>query len=130
MLQTIMPRKSRIIVPDHPHHIVQRGHNRQAVFASDGDYQYYLENLQQWKEELKCKVYSFCLMTNHIHLLINPGNDPKSLSDLKGTDLFSGQEKRGQVDNAGFICSSSFSLFLFLLLLLLLLDQGRKKGDR
>lgn len=82
MLQTIMPRKSRIIVPDHPHHIVQRGHNRQAVFASDGDYQYYLENLQQWKEELKCKVYSFCLMTNHIHLLINPGKDPKSLSRL------------------------------------------------
>jgi len=77
-----MPRKARLIVPDCPHHIVQRGHNRQVIFASDEDYHYYLNNLQHWKEELGCKVYAFCLMTNHVHLLINPGKDPMALAQL------------------------------------------------
>lgn len=40
-----MPRKARIVVIGYPHHIIQRVHNRQVVFASDEDYQYYLDNL-------------------------------------------------------------------------------------
>ncbi len=40
-----MPRKARILVPHYPHHIVQRGHNRKAVFVADEDYQFYLESL-------------------------------------------------------------------------------------
>lgn len=47
-----MPRKARVLVPNCPHHIVQRGHNREAVFVTDQDYQYYLENLKEWKEEV------------------------------------------------------------------------------
>ena len=77
-----MPRKSRIIIPDCPHHIIQRGHNRQVVFAADGDYQYYLESIQEWKEKLGCKVYAFCLMTNHIHLIVDPGKDVKAMGQL------------------------------------------------
>ncbi len=49
-----MPRKARILVLNYPHHIVQRGHNRNAVFLGDQDYQYYLENLREWKKELNC----------------------------------------------------------------------------
>jgi putative transposase len=78
MVLRFMPRKSRIIVPDCPHHIIQRGHNRQVVFAADGDYQYYLESIQERKEKLGCKVYAFCLMTNHIHLIVDPGEDVKA----------------------------------------------------
>jgi len=77
-----MPRKARIIVPDCPHHIIQRGHNRQVVFASDKDYQYYLDNLIEWKETLGCHIYAFCLMTNHVHLIINPGKDVETLGQL------------------------------------------------
>jgi len=47
-----MPRKARIVVPETPHHIIQRGHNRQTVFAHDDDYQYYLENQFEWKKEV------------------------------------------------------------------------------
>lgn len=65
-----MSRKARIVMPNTPHHMVQRGHNKQIVFVSDDDYQYYLENVFEWKEQLNCKVYAWCLMTNHIHLLI------------------------------------------------------------
>ena len=59
-----MPRRARLVLPNCPHHIIQRGHNRQVVFASDDDYLYYLDNPQEWKTELGCKVYAYCLMTN------------------------------------------------------------------
>ena len=77
-----MPRKARVILPNMPHHIVQRGHNRQVVFVEDQDYLYYLDNLSEWKAKLECKIYAFCLMTNHVHLVVDPGNDPNSLSLL------------------------------------------------
>ena len=44
-----MPRKSRIVISGYPHHIIQRGHNRQVVFVSDDDYLYYLDNLGNGK---------------------------------------------------------------------------------
>lgn len=75
-----MPRPLRIILPNTPHHIVQRGHNRQTVFVSDDDYNYYRENLIHFKKEFGCRVYAYCLMTNHIHLVVDPGDDPESLS--------------------------------------------------
>lgn len=77
-----MPRASRIVLPHYPHHVVQRGHNRQAVFACDDDYFYYLDNLAEWKEAYACRVYAFCLMTNHVHLVVDPGEDPESLGRL------------------------------------------------
>ncbi|MDM3872260.1 transposase [Porticoccus sp. W117] len=77
-----MPRKARILVPNCPHHIVQRGHNRQAVFLSDEDYQFYLENLKEWKVKLGVRVYAWCLMTNHIHLLVEPTGKTETLSEL------------------------------------------------
>ena len=77
-----MPRTSRIVIPGYPHHVIQRGHNRLSVFAGEDDYLYYLDNLAEWKQRLDCKVYAFCLMTNHVHLVIAPGDDPESLGRL------------------------------------------------
>ncbi len=77
-----MPRKARVLVPNCPHHIVQRGHNRKAVFLTDQDYRFYLENLKEWKTELGIKLYAWCLMTNHIHIVVEPGKDAKTLSLL------------------------------------------------
>ena len=77
-----MPRKARVILSNTPHHIVQRGHNRKAVFIEQGDYRYHLDNLLEWKEKLDCKVYAYCLMTNHVHLIIDPGETPDNLSRL------------------------------------------------
>lgn len=77
-----MPRKARLLVPHCPHHIVQRGHNRNAVFVTDEDYQFYLENLIEWKAKLGLKLYAWCLMTNHVHLVVEPGKDAASISEL------------------------------------------------
>ena len=67
-------------MPNCPHNIVQRGHNRQAVFVEDEDDHYYLENLREWKDELEIRLYGWCLTTNHIQLILEPGDDPKSIS--------------------------------------------------
>ena len=77
-----MPRSARITLPNAPHHIIQRGHNRQTVFVSDDDFNYYRENLIHFKKEFGCKIYAYCLMTNHVHLVVDPGDRPEALSLL------------------------------------------------
>ncbi len=77
-----MPRQARIILPNTPHHIMQRGDNRQVVFASADDFEYYRENLILFKKQFGCKIYCYSLMTNHVHLIIDPGDNPESLSLL------------------------------------------------
>lgn len=77
-----MPRKARVILADTPHHIMQRGHNRNAVFVEQNDYCYYLSTLKKWKHELNIKVYAWCLMTNHVHLILDPGENVHSIGLL------------------------------------------------
>ncbi|MBN0989963.1 transposase, partial [Amphritea sp. RP18W] len=47
-------------------------HNKQVVFAEDRDYQYYLNTLAEFKDEFQVVVHAYCLMTNHVHLLLEP----------------------------------------------------------
>jgi len=67
MEENAMPRMGRIVVPNCPHHVVQRGHNRQVVFAGDGDYRRYLKDLRELKHRFEVRVYAYCLMANHVH---------------------------------------------------------------
>ena len=77
-----MPRTARILLPNTPHHIIQRGHNRQVIFASNKDYNYYRKNLVMLKREIGCKIYAYCLMTNHVHIIVDPGDEPGAISLL------------------------------------------------
>jgi putative transposase len=77
-----MPRVARIVLPHYPHHVVQRGHNKQTVFAEPADFERYLADLRELKSLLDVKVYAFCLMTNHVHLLLAPGESTASLGQL------------------------------------------------
>ena len=67
-----MPRYPRAFVVGYPHHVVQRGHNRRSVFAAEQDYRAYLSNLVEQLEVRKIGLYAYCLMTNHVHLLLEP----------------------------------------------------------
>lgn len=78
----MMPRTGRVLLPNNPHHVVQRGHNRQVVFAEVSDYQYYLKTLRIWKSEYGIKVYAYCLMTNHVHMVLEPADDVAVLGNL------------------------------------------------
>jgi putative transposase len=67
-----MPRQARLIVPDVALHVVQRGHNRQACFRHDLDHLVYLKWLGNMLAPSRCLLHAYCLMTNHVHLLITP----------------------------------------------------------
>lgn len=77
-----MARTARVALAQCPHHIVQRGHNRRVVFVTDADRQSYLDTLAEFRHELGLKVYAYCLMTNHVHLIVDPGEDAGNLSLL------------------------------------------------
>jgi putative transposase len=67
-----MPRGARLIVPDVALHIVQRGHDGRDCFRNDTDYLVYLANLRDLLARSGCALHAYCLMTNHIHLLLTP----------------------------------------------------------
>ena len=77
-----MPRMARKVFPDLPHHVVQRGHNRPVVFAGDEDYERYLEDLRELSSALDIRVYAYCLMTNHVHLLLGLGEQVAAMGRL------------------------------------------------
>ena len=62
-----MPRGPRAVIPACPHHVTQRGNNRQDVFFVDADRQAYLAYLQDAAGRFALRVEGYCLMTNHIY---------------------------------------------------------------
>ncbi|HEY5799557.1 MAG TPA: transposase, partial [Burkholderiaceae bacterium] len=69
-----MARLPRLVVPNQPHHIIQRGNNRQAIFVDKDDYLTYLELLAGAIQEYKVAIHAYVLMPNHVHLLATPGD--------------------------------------------------------
>jgi putative transposase len=67
-----MPRIARAVVVDFPLHVVQRGINRSDCFFDDSDYLAYLGYLRKFAARFGCSVHAYCLMTNHVHLLLTP----------------------------------------------------------
>lgn len=76
-----MARHQRLILPGVAAHLIQRGNNRGACFRDDSDYLTYLAQLRALAHRHRCKVHVYCLMTNHVHLLLTP-DDAESCSTL------------------------------------------------
>jgi len=70
-----MPRIARVVVPDWPHHITQRGVRRMDVFFSDGDRIDYLALLREQGARFGVQYIAWCLMDNHVHLIAVPENE-------------------------------------------------------
>jgi len=66
----VMGRPRRIHYPGWIYHVINRGNNRQAIFLEEEDYFKYINTLKRYKKKFKFKLYAYCLMTNHVHLLI------------------------------------------------------------
>ncbi len=82
-----MPRAARITIEKACYHIITRGNQKQNVFKTPPDYQKYLLLLTRYKRRYKFKLYCFCLMPNHIHLIIEVDN-PEYLSKImRGLNL-------------------------------------------
>lgn len=71
-----MPREARVTSESGRYHIMLRGINKQNIFENDEDKNKYISILSEYKEKCGFEIYGFCLMSNHIHLLIKTGADP------------------------------------------------------
>lgn len=67
-----MARIARVVVPEYPHHVVQRGNRRQQVFFNDRDYEEYLHLLSIHSKKSRLEILAYCLMPNHVHLIVSP----------------------------------------------------------
>jgi putative transposase len=83
-----MPRAARIAPKNYVYHVMTRGNNRQRVFDDDQDFLRYLEILQQYRATYAFKLYHYVLMSNHVHLVLQPSRAGGTLAQImKGINL-------------------------------------------
>lgn len=82
-----MPRLARAVAIGYPHHIIQRGNNRQEIFRDEEDRKRYLSLLKKYSEKRNCPVLAYCLMTNHVHMLARPASDESLFKMMQGLTL-------------------------------------------
>lgn len=70
-----MARLERLVVPGIAVHVRQRGVNRQNCFVDDTDRLVFLSQLRNLVRSTACALHAYCLMTNHVHLLLTPSDD-------------------------------------------------------
>ena len=78
-----MGRIARIVAPGLPHHVTQRGNRRQETFFCDEDYRAYLSLLVEWCGRQGTRIWAYCLMPNHVHLIVVP-SQPDGLARAIG----------------------------------------------
>ena len=70
-----MARMVRVVIPYYPHHVTQRGNRRQKIFFCEDDYRYYIELISEFGRRSGTEVWAYCLMPNHVHLVMVPGKE-------------------------------------------------------
>lgn len=78
--------RTRIFIENACYHIYARGNQKQIVFAAKDDFEFYLKQLKRYKDEYAFRLYGYCLMPNHIHLMgksVEPGKLSKFMQCLQ-----------------------------------------------
>jgi putative transposase len=83
-----MPRTARIAPKEYIYHVLTRGNNKQVIFSDEEDFRKYIDILKKYKEKYLFKLYHYVLMTNHVHLVLEPTDAGGELSQImKGINL-------------------------------------------
>ncbi|MCI2425351.1 transposase [Candidatus Acetothermia bacterium] len=82
-----MPRIARAVAVGFPHHVIQRGNNKEKVFFEKEDRQKYLELLKKYSDKWECPILAYCLMNNHVHLLARPNREESLYKMMQGITL-------------------------------------------
>src|SRR5437899_249474 len=105
-----MARKARVEVEGGLYHVITRGNNRQTIFKCNDDFEKFLSLLEIQKHKLPYFLYAYCLMSNHVHLLIERQADAigrimhrvlTGYSQYYNRRYHNGKEKRGQEREKG-----------------------------
>ncbi|MEW6586277.1 MAG: transposase [Nitrospirota bacterium] len=82
-----MPRIARVCAKGYPHHITQRGNNKEQVFFDDEDRRFYLEVLRRYRNKHGIHILAYCLMGNHVHILGVPEKETSLAKGIGGPNL-------------------------------------------
>jgi len=97
-----------VVAVGYPHHITQRGNNRSRVFFDEEDRKVYLKILGHYSEEYGIEIWAYCLMDNHIHLLVVPRREDSLARGIGGTNLVYTQHINRKYGRSGRLWQSRF----------------------
>lgn len=103
-----MPRIARVCAINYPHHITQRGNNRETVFFDDEDRKFYLRILSKYSDEWDFEIWAYCLMTNHVHILVVPRKEGSLAKGIGITNLVYTQYFNRRYDRSGRLWQNRF----------------------
>lgn len=103
-----MPRIARVCAAGYPHHITQRGNNKEKVFSDDEDRRFYLEVLQRYGNKHGIEILAYCLMGNHVHILGVPDKDTSLAKGIGGTNLMYTQYINRKYNRSGRLWQNRF----------------------
>jgi putative transposase len=103
-----VPRIARVVVPGVLHHVTQRGNNRQDVFLTDSDREFYLGLLRKRSGQYGLDVLGYCLMTNHVHLLVRPQTAQSLAQALGRTHFIYAQRFNAEHSRSGHLWQARF----------------------
>lgn len=106
-----MPRAARVVLPDTPHHIIQRGNRRQITFFSAADYRLYLRIAAEEFRAAKVQVWAYCLMPNHVHLIATPVDEAGLAQAVGATHVRYTRAINGRENWRGYLWQGRFASF-------------------
>ncbi|MDP2605943.1 MAG: transposase [Deltaproteobacteria bacterium] len=71
-----VPSCPRVFAPGLLYHVIVRGNQRRKTFRCADDYKAYLDRLENYRAKCNVRIYAYCLMPNHVHLLVETGSTP------------------------------------------------------
>jgi len=104
----LVPRIPRIVIPDIPYHITQRGNNGQDVFFSNTDRKYYLSWLLYYSKQFKFDIIAYCLMSNHVHFIGIPRDIESMLKTIQTVHMRHTQSVNNQKNRTGHLWHSRY----------------------
>jgi len=82
-----MTKTGRVLFDNVFYHIISRGNQKQKVFLDEGDFEKYLALLKRYKKKFKFKLLAWCLMPNHVHLILDVNYTAELKKIMQGLNL-------------------------------------------
>lgn len=82
-----MPKRGRILMDSAYYHIMARGNQKQKIFLEEGDFEKYLVLLKRYKRKYQFQLYAWCLMPNHVHLVLEINDTSQLAKIMQGISL-------------------------------------------
>lgn len=97
-----MARKQRIYYPGAIYHVITRGNNKEYIFSKTEEKSDYIDIIRRYKKKYEFKLYSYCIMDNHAHLLIEVGSFPLN-KIMQGIQLVYTQRYNRKYERTGHV---------------------------